>query len=413
MSNMKRLILSISGSIAILSHIITFSSQDFNNLLQNTNQVLHQETFDTLQITTSFSSSDYTTVMDNSRTLRSYSAADPNSSELSTQGIEIAGNTYNDRDVVQILSSNQTSKEKTDQKIELIYDCNSIDYMSYIPELEYNDEIQTVLDIENPDIDLTASSAMLLDASTGEVLYYKDPILPVFPASTAKILSSLVALDFCKLEEEVKIGDEITLIASDSSKANIRKGQVLTVSNLLHGMLLPSGNDAAYAMAAYVGRKSLKNKKASKERAITEFARLMNDKAKELGAMQSHFVTPDGYDAIGQYTTAYDMSRIALEAANSKTIINITKKSTLTVTFVSGEKYTWKNTNSLIKKGGPWYNANVVGLKTGTTTMAGRCLLAVASNEDDTVVCVIMDSTSEGRWRDATELLQYGLQVLQ
>ena len=91
-------------------------------------------------------------------------------------------------------------------------------------------------------------------------------------------------------------------------------------------MLVPSGNDAAYVLAAYVGRKSLQNSDASLKEAIPEFIRLMNEKAKSLGALNSVFKTPDGYDAIGQYTTAYDMGLIGMAAANNETIVEICSK---------------------------------------------------------------------------------------
>ncbi len=100
-----------------------------------------------------------------------------------------------------------------------------------------------------------------------------------------------------------------------------------------------------------------------------------------LGAENSCFVTPDGYDALGQYTTAYDMAMIALEAVKSKTILNITAKSSMKLTLDSGEKLTLRNTNALINKDSEWYNSSVIGLKTGTTSMAGRCLLSAAKNE--------------------------------
>lgn len=305
-----------------------------------------------------------------------------------------------------VISSYLAAKEKG---LPLIYDCYSVDYKSYLPEMLFTNDIETALNIVNPEIKLSATSAILFDGKTKEVLYYKDPVIPVFPASTSKILSALVGLDWCELDEEVTVGDEVSMIASDSSKANLRKGHVLDIETVLEGMLLPSGNDAAYVMAAHVGRKSLKNPKATKEKAIKEFTRLMNKKAKELGAVNSNFVTPDGYDAIGQYTTAYDMGMISLEAAENKTIIAISKKSSIKNTLISGQTITWNTTNSLIKKDSPRYFPYAIGLKTGTTTMAGRCLLAAARKDDRLVVCVIMHSTAQGRWTDATKLLEYGL----
>ena len=111
-----------------------------------------------------------------------------------------------------------------------------------------------------------------------------------------------------------------------------------------------SGNDAAYAMAAYVGRKSLNDPDAEITEAVIDFVRMMNEKAVAFGVKNSCFKTPDGYDALGQYTTAYDMGLISLEALKNDTIMEICKKGRSRNVFVSGEDITWYNTNRLIKK---------------------------------------------------------------
>ena len=292
---------------------------------------------------------------------------------------------------------------------QLIFDCNSVDYMSFVPEIHSDSELETALNIVNPSIDLVAEAAILLDADTKEVLFYKNPIMAEFPASTTKLLTSIVALEWCTLEEEVTVGAEVGMIACDSSIAGLWKGQVLSVRNLLEGMLLPSGNDAAYVVAAYVGRKSLKNEKATKEEAVVEFTRLMNQKAKELGVKNSCFKTPDGYDAIGQYVTAYDMGLIGIAAAENEIIVEISQKSSSRNIFISGEDVTWNNTNRLINKYSGQYYSCAIGLKTGSSTMAGRCLVSAAEKDGQRVVCVILDSTSSGRWEDSIALLKYGL----
>lgn len=293
---------------------------------------------------------------------------------------------------------------------ELIYDSSKVDYMSYIPEMVIDSELKNALDINNPDLNIDARAAVLIDADTKEVLYYKNPVMAMFPASTSKLLTSLVALIWCDIDEHVTIGDEITMIASDSTRAGLKKGQILTVHNLLKGMLLPSGNDAAYAIAAYVGRKSLDNPDATDVEAVAEFVRLMNKEAKNLGVKNSCFKTPDGYDAIGQYTTAYDMALIGVAAANNPIIVEICSKRKSSNTYVSGEQVTWTNTNKLINRDyGELYYSNAIGLKTGTTTLAGKNIVAAAKSNTRTVVCSVMDSTTEGRWKDAIKLLKYAL----
>lgn len=294
--------------------------------------------------------------------------------------------------------------------MQLISDCSQVDYMSYIPEMVFDSRIEEALDITNPSLDIKAKSAILFDANTSEVLYYKDPIIPVFPASTSKLLTALVVLDWCMEEEEVTVGDEIKIVASDSTSAYLKKGQVLTIRNLLEGMLVPSGNDAAYVLAAYVGRKSLQNENAKVKNAVPEFINLMNEKAESLGAVNSLFKTPDGYDAIGQHTTAYDMGMIGLAAADNETIRAICNKTDARNVFVDGYDVTWSNTNSLIVKESGRYYPYCIGLKTGTSTMAGRCLISVAKKDGKEVVSVVMNSDAVGRWEDSTSLLKYGLE---
>jgi D-alanyl-D-alanine carboxypeptidase len=307
------------------------------------------------------------------------------------------------------LDDSYTTSAEAAEMPQLIYDCTQIDYKKYIPKMFDDEELTAALDIDNPDISIDAECAILFDAATKQVLYYKNPVQAAFSASTIKLLTSLVALDSCTVEEEVTVGDEITLIASDSTKAGLVQGDILTLGSLLDAMLLPSGNDAAYAVAAYVGRKSLGDTEATKEEAVTQFIRLMNEKAEQLGVKNSCFKTPDGYDAIGQYTTAYDMGLIGMAAAANDKITQVAGQSSARVTFVSGRDVTWNSTNKLIKRYSGQYYSKAIGLKTGTSTMAGRCIVAAAKMEGKEVVCVILDSTSAGRWEDAIKLLKYGL----
>lgn len=292
---------------------------------------------------------------------------------------------------------------------QLIYDSRTVDYYSYIPETQYDKDLAVALDIKNPKISVDAEAAILFDAKTKKPLFHKNPVMAEFPASTSKLLTAIVALENCSLEDVVTIGDEITMIASDSTTAGIRQGQQLTIRNLLEGMLLPSGNDAAYSIAVHIGRKALGNSSACKEEAVDKFISIMNEHAKKLGVKNSSFKTPDGYDAIGQYTTAYDMGLIGIAAIGYDTITEICQKSRSRNIFVSGEDVTWESTNKLITRYSGQYFSSAIGLKTGTSTMAGRCLVAAARRDGKEVVCVIMDSSASGRWEDAIALLEYGL----
>lgn len=302
----------------------------------------------------------------------------------------------------------QAAYAKADDNLPLIYDGGSVDYMSYIPDTECSQEVKEALAIKNPEITVDADAAILISADSGKVLFYKNATSPILPASTTKILTALVALDWCKRSETVKVGKEVSMIPYDSSRAGLRAGDKLKFYNLLEAMLLPSGNDAAYAVAVYVGRKSLGDKKADEMTAIKEFVKLMNKKAKDLGAENSCFVSPDGYDAIGQYSTAYDMALIGLEAVKSKTITGIAKERTSQIKMQDGRTLSLWNTNALINKDSAWYDSHVIGLKTGTTSLAGRCLISAAQTDTGLVLAVVMHSSSQGRWRDSLKMIEFG-----
>ncbi len=272
------------------------------------------------------------------------------------------------------------------------------------------DAIEAALNISNPNLNLDAASALLMDARTGKVIFHKNATNRVYPASTVKIMTALVALNECDKEEKITIGDEISLMAIDSSRAYLNKGEKLTLMMLLEGLLLPSGNDAAYSIATYVGRKVSKNDTMEAKDAVNVFVGLMNKKAKDLGLKNTHFMNPDGYDHDLQYTTAYDMAIIAREALNNETICKITKMQRARNIFLSGEDVTWKSGNKLIWADSGVYYKYAIGLKSGTSSLAGRCMVSAAKKEDKTYISVVMNSTAAGRWEDSLTLLRYGIE---
>lgn len=272
------------------------------------------------------------------------------------------------------------------------------------------EEIIEALNIKNPQIDIDASNAILMNCNTKEVLYYKNPTDSIAPASTTKLLTAIVAIDNCDLDEEITVGKEVYMMASDSSRAYLAEGEVLTLEMLLEGLLLPSGNDAAYVIAAHVGRIIANDNNLKPKAAVQVFIQSMNEKAKAIGAKSSNFETPDGYDEEGQYTTAYDLGLIAMESLKYDTIREISSKTRARNIFLSGEDVTWNSSNKLITSGSGYYYPYAIGLKTGTSTDAGRCLVSAASKDGVDYVCVIMNSSIEGRWQDSIDVLKYGVE---
>ena len=285
--------------------------------------------------------------------------------------------------------SKEATEEEMDEKAVQDISEDSIEDQLIIEDMETNtkeetrEAIETILNIKNPSIAIDAASAILLDDS-GKVLFYKNPTETIYPASTTKLVTALVALDVCELDDQITVGNEIEYIEKNSSQANLKEGQKLTLQMLLEGMLLPSGNDAAYAIATFIGRISLDNRTADNKDAIQEFVRLMNEKVQELGLRDTCFKNPDGYDVEGQYTTAYDMGIIAMATLLNKDIREITGKSETRNIILSVEDVTWYSTNKLV--------------------------ISTAQRDDHTYISVVMNSTADGRWEDSIDLLRYGIE---
>ena len=267
-----------------------------------------------------------------------------------------------------------------------------------------NAEVQMNEDVEMISADIIAENAFLWNASRNAVLFEKESSRQIAPASTAKMLTALTVLDCCEEEESVMVGEEVGLIATDASRAWLNPGDELTVRQLLDALLLPSGNDAAYALAVFAGRKMSGNDEASIESALAVFIDAMNEKAIKIGASAGNFKSPDGYDTEGQYTTAHDLACIAKEFCESDVLREIAGSSRLTDTWPCGREVTYDNTNELINPDSQYYYDCAIGLKTGKSEAAGSCLVSAAYINDELYICVIMGSTEEGRWTDSLAL---------
>ena len=253
----------------------------------------------------------------------------------------------------------------------------------------------------------TASPYIILgDATNGHILYSKNADVPCAPASLTKLMTAIVAIENTPADTIFTIGNEIYMIDPQSSRAYLRVGYRMTLESLLQAMLLPSGNDAAYAVAVQVGRIIAGNDQLDNQAAINAFCQKMNEKAAALGCTNTSFVNPDGIDAAGHLTTASDMLKIAAHALNNKTIASIVATPSVSVTLLSGQTLTWKNTNRLIQENNAYSFAGATGLKTGSTDAAGYCLAASAQRDGRTCIAIVMGAKIERhRWEDAGGLL--------
>ncbi len=264
---------------------------------------------------------------------------------------------------------------------------------------------------------LAAGSAVLLD-DTGKVLYSMDSGERRYPASTTKVLTALLALEYGAMDDVIKVGDEANLPKPGSSSAGLRYGEKLTLNDLLHALLIPSGNDAAYVIAAYTGRKIGGDDRMDYHEAVRLFVERMNSRAKELGATHSRFMNPDGFHEEEHYTTAWDMALIARQAMTHDSFRQVVATGQYALPDIkikdeNGKSATrhrvLQNTNELIDSSSPCFLDSCTGVKTGHTSQSGYCLISAAECQGRSVLAVVMGSTQEGIWRDSSSLLQWGL----
>ena len=261
-------------------------------------------------------------------------------------------------------------------------------------------------------VTVTSPYAILIDADTKEIMYINcEPDEKIYPASTTKVLAAIVALKYCAPDVVFKPGDELSLVASDSSVAYIKSNHELTLEMLIEGMMLPSGGDAAYTVAAGVGRIIAGDDTLSGADAVKVFVDEMNRYGEEvLGLKNTHFTCPDGYHDDGHYTSIIDIMTVAYAALCEPLIMRYAGLEHDDVKYASGHKNEWENTNKLIDPDSAYYYEYANGMKTGTTEEAGCCLLASAVKDGKTVIAgVFAAKDNRQRYTDARSLLVIGL----
>lgn len=268
-----------------------------------------------------------------------------------------------------------------------------------------------------PEPEIEGQGAILLEKNSGKVLYAKNEDKRLYPASTTKILTALISLENCELDEVVTIGEEINKLSSQGSSAKLTVGEEITVLDLLRGLMLPSGNDAANALAVHVARKVSKDSNMEIDDSLKFFAGLMNQRAFKVGALNSHFTNPHGLHDENHYTTTRDLAFIALEAMKKPIFRKIVQteeyelESSNTVNGPNQENpRVWENTNKLLDKESTYYLEKATGIKTGFTTPAGYCLVSSATANGLELIGVVLNTTAIGRWTDSTKLLSFGLE---
>lgn len=223
-------------------------------------------------------------------------------------------------------------------------------------------------------VDIQVPAAVVIDFDTGRVLYDKNGDEKRKMASLTKIMTSILLVENCDMEEQIEVPKKAAQIGG--STVGLKAGDIVTAKSLLYGMLLPSGNDCAYTVAIHLGG------------TIENFAKMMNDKAKVLGLTSTNFVNSHGLDNENHYTTAKEMAYLTRYALKNPYIDEAVKTKSITINFGSFTK-TLNNTNSLLRT---YEKAD--GVKTGFTNGAERCLVSSATDNDRRYICVLLGATT-------------------
>ena len=253
------------------------------------------------------------------------------------------------------------------------------------------------------DVSIQADGGIVMDADTGTVLYGKNMDQQYYPASITKILTALIVLERCDLDEMVSFSnDDVYNVEAGSSSAGIDEGDVLTVRDCLYALMLASANESANALACHVS--------GSRE----EFAKLMNEKAASLGCTGSHFANPSGLNDENHYTTAHDMALIAREAIKNPEFlaINGTRSYKLAPTKRTPEGGYVANHHKMLNKNESVYYPGAFAGKTGYTSLAGNTLVTCAKKDGMTLIAVVLNG-HQSHYSDTKAMFDFAFRNFQ
>lgn len=262
----------------------------------------------------------------------------------------------------------------------------------------YADDVDNEADFENT-IEVTASNVselpkinsrryIVYDRISKSMIIGKNEDVKSAMASTTKIMTTIVILEKADLNETVTVS--VKAGGTGGSRLGLKRGDKTSVKDLLYGLMLRSGNDAAVALAEHVGG------------SVKEFAELMNEKAAELGLTNTHFVTPHGLDDPNHYTTALELAKLTDYAMDNETFARIVGTKSTTI-YINNQPRQINNTNELLG-----VLNGVVGVKTGFTNNAGRCLVTeIKRNNMDVITIVLGADTKKDRTKDSVNLIEY------
>lgn len=240
--------------------------------------------------------------------------------------------------------------------------------------------------------ELSSAHAFVYHEKKGLIATYGDMNQQLRPASLTKMFTAYVALQYLPPEKVITVGEEVTWIDPDSSVANLQPGNRLTAGMCVQGLMIQSGNDAAYTLAVNAGRVIQNDPNLAAKEAFDAFVEEMNRQAQEQGLSGTHFENPDGIDSDQHYTTATDLITISRLAMDNAVIREYSAMAKASVTYVSGQSVVWNNSNGMLVPEHAFYCDKVIGLKTGSTSKAGKCLVTAYETEDGYLLVGAMGS---------------------
>ena len=237
--------------------------------------------------------------------------------------------------------------------------------------------------------EVTARSAVVMEAATRKILYARDMKARRFPASTTKAMTLIVALEKGNLSDIVTVSRNAA--GTDGSTLWLEEGDKIPLEDLLYGIMMMSGNDATIAIAEHIAG------------SVDAFTKMMTEKAREIGAADTYFVNPHGLPDERHYTTAYDMALIAAYGYQNPKFVEIVGTKEKTLLWIKDPAHFWRSENQML-----WLYEGANGVKTGYTDAAGRCLVSGAKRNGIQLVSVVLDSLY--MWSDSIAMLDYGFQ---
>ena len=266
------------------------------------------------------------------------------------------------------------------------------------------------------DREISAAQYFVYDCEAGQFVTKAEEIsTKIYPASVTKLFTAYVALQYLDASRSVTAGEVLNKVAAGSSVAEIKKGDTVTVEQLVAGMLLPSGNDAAYILAAEAGRAMYgeKGKNVSTDEAVSRFVKEMNDQAKLLGMTGTNFANPDGIHSDSHYSTYADLATLGTLVLADPIIMKYAAVSSMDVSLASGS-VNWHNTNAIIDPESEYYCSLCTGLKTGQTPMAGSCLLSAFEYKGRTLIVGVFGCKEvDDRFPDTLQLFNQAAGISQ